>query len=547
MKKSTVPLFITLIIGLLQPVWAQKSQTPKLVVGIVVDQMRWDYLERYKEHYGRYGLMRLMREGSSFDQCHYPFVPTYTAPGHASIHTGSVPYYHGIIGNDWYERDEHRTVYCVDDTAYATVGADNDSGAKSPYRMRTLTLADQMKLAYNNRGQSCAVSIKDRGAILPGGHKGDAVFWYDDRSGGFVTSTYYAESLPEWVRAYNQTDPAVRLMQSDWTLLKPLEAYVNSAPDAGPGEQDVFDKGSVEFPYSFSAKTEAQKRSLIRWTPAGNTLLTDFALELVQARQLGQGSAPDFLSISYSSPDYIGHAYGPNSVEIMDHYLRFDLEMARLLKALDAHCGKDGYVVFLTADHGVKPNGALLEQWRMPSGTLRPKTVLDSLRAFCGRTFGNPDLIETVEDNQVYFNTSALEKAKIGTRTLEAGVVDYLRPRFPQMLGIAGRSALEARIPGRDMGSFPVNGHHPHRSGDVFFELAVNYLAGSTQRGTTHGASFDYDTHVPLIFKGPGIPKNQRFSEEVYIVDIAPTLAYWLGIQEPDGCIGRVILDREQR
>ena len=517
-----------------------------MVVGLVIDQMRWDYLERYKEAYGREGFNRLLREGTSFDQCHYPYVPTYTAPGHASIYTGSVPYYHGIIGNDWYDVETKKTIYCVDDSMRKTVGAEGMAGAKSPWQLRALTLADQMKLAWNGAGQSCAISIKDRGAILPAGHKGDAVYWYDESIGGFVTSDFYVDALPNWVADFNASNRVSGLMNEPWTLLKERGVYRLSEPDAGAGEQDVFDNGDVDFPHSFSGKTEEQKRSLIRWTPAGNRLLTDFALELIQSRALGKGPVPDFLSISYSSPDYIGHAFGPNSMEVMDCYLRLDLEIARIIEALDEQCGKNGYIIFLTADHGVKPNGALLEQWRMPSGTLRSKTVEDSLRLFAARNYGDADLIEEVEDNQIYFNTERLERLKISSRVLEAQVVDFLRPRFPQMLGISGRSALEGRIASRGMSDFPVNGHHPHRSGDVFFELSINYLAGSTQRGTTHGASFDYDTHVPLIFRGPGIPKGERRSEEVYIVDIAPTLAHWLGIQEPDASIGKVILDRSR-
>ncbi len=545
--QNTVKFFLSsLIFTTLGTISAQEIQAPKLVVGVVIDQMRWDYLERYRADYGSEGFKRLMREGTSFDQCQYPYVPTYTAPGHASIYTGSVPYYHGIIGNDWYDVDEKRTVYCVDDSTRKTIGAEGNAGAKSPWRMRALTLADQMKLAWNGAGQSCAISIKDRGAILPAGHKGDGVYWYDESIGGFVTSDYYAESLPDWAAQFNASNRVSELMKDPWTLLKPREIYRWSEPDAGAGEQDVFDNGDVVFPHSFADKTEAQKRSLIRWTPSGNTLLTDFALELIQSKGLGKGKVPDFLSISYSSPDYIGHAFGPNSLEVMDCYLRLDLEIARLLETLDKQCGKNGYIIFLTADHGVKPNGALLEQWRMPSGTLRSKTVEDSLRLFVERAFGDADLIEEVEDNQIYFDTERLERLKISRRLLEEEVVDYLRPRFPQMLGISGRSALEGRIPGRGMSDFPVNGHHPYRSGDVFFELSINYLAGSTQRGTTHGASFDYDTHVPLIFKGPGIPKGRRSNEEVYIVDIAPTLARWLGIQEPDASIGRVILDRSK-
>ncbi len=533
------------VLPLLTKAQPQKPEVP-LVIGIVVDQMRYDYLNRYATHYSKNGFKRLMNQGSHFVYAQYNYIPTYTAPGHASIYTGSTPSHHGIISNHWYSKDEKKVVYCVTDARYETVGADNQSGECSPFRMQSTTLADAMRMHNNGRSRSFAVSLKDRGAVLPAGHMGNAAYWYDSKTGHFVSSTYYMMTLPTWLNAFNERQYADELMKDKWDLLLPRGYYENAFPDSGPGEEDVFREGETNFPHLFERLAPEDKRSAIRTTPFGNTLLTELAMELIDKESLGMRGYTDFLSISYSSPDYVGHAYGPNSMEVMDTYLRLDRELAFLMGYLDKTFGKANYLLFLTADHGVKPNGAYLDSNRIPAGSLSPSVVHDSLKAWSAMWYGDSTIIEAVHDNQVYFNKNQIARLKLDLNVLSLRFQAQLRDQFKTMSAVHSKQALNGFSAVRNMNHLALNGTHSYLSGDLSFELAPNFITGNHEKGTTHGAPFDYDTHVPLLFYGKTIPKDYR-TEEVYIVDIAPTIAEILGIMEPESCIGQPLIPHPKR
>ncbi|MDP5168899.1 MAG: alkaline phosphatase family protein [Bacteroidia bacterium] len=516
---------------------SQTLEQPKLVVGIVVDQMRYDYLYRFYNFYEDDGFKRLMSSGMNFTFAHYNYVPTYTGPGHSSIYTGSTPYYHGIISNNWYDKENKKVVYCAGDPAYETVGADNTSGQMSPHYLLTSTITDELRMSNNGLSRVYATSLKDRASVLPGGHMANAAYWYDGKSGNFISSTYYLEKLPKWVSSFNGQELPKKLMKDGWPLAKDLDAYEIAQPDAGAGEGDPFAEGSTTFPHSFKNLTPDELNEVIRTTPFGNELLTNFSLDLLRNENLGKGRYPDFLAISYSSPDYVGHAFGPNSMEIMDTYIRLDREIARLLQNLDQEMGEGNYLLFLTADHGVKANAAYLEENRMPNGVLRPATVRDSLRSFCTKHFGSPMLIETVDDNQIYYNHDIMQIMGKDVRTVDAALVHYLRQTFSQMGAIHTKSEFNGRTAERNMNNMILNGFQLYRSGDLCFELNSGHITANYAKGTTHGASYDYDTHVPLLFFGWGVPVGES-NEQVYIEDIAPTLSNMLHIPEPDGCIG---------
>jgi predicted AlkP superfamily pyrophosphatase or phosphodiesterase len=536
-------IFISCLILLtISTAYSQEIDRPKLVVGIVIDQMRYDYLNKYEKYYGEDGFKRIMKGGSNFTFTHYNYVPTYTGPGHASIYTGSVPYYNGIISNDWYSRKSRSFVNCVQDDSIRTIGENTKEGQASPKRLLTTTISDQMKIATNGKARVYSVSLKDRAAILPGGHTPDEVFWYSPESGKFITSSYYSNSLPGWVNDFNGRNIAGNLFKGEWDLLLPEADYALSSPDNAPWEDDVFSEGRTSFPHSFS-KVMDKKYDLIRSTPFGNELLLQFAESLIENEKPGSGDYTDFLAISFSSTDFIGHAYGPNSVEIQDAFIRMDRQLAELLSTLDKKVGKGNYILFLTADHAVSETEGFLRNMDIPAGSFDSKMCEDSLKAFSKRKFGTEDLIENFSNHQVYLNKEIIKEKHLTTADVEDEFGEFLQDEFTEIEKIFLRHNLGDLSASRVPYNYILNGFNTERSGNIEFELKPNYLPGNENYGTTHGAAFPYDTHVPLILYGWNIPAKQ-INSPVYVVDIAATICNLLGITEPTGCIGIPVLDK---
>ncbi len=545
-KKLSLLLLIAFLVSACGHAPEKQNAQPKLLVGVVIDQMRYDYLYRFYEQYGDNGFKRLMHKGMNFTYAHFNYVPTYTGPGHASIYTGTTPYYHGIISNDWYDRSQKKVFYCVSDTAYQTIGSANGSGKMSPHRLKTSTIGDQLRMSNNGLSRVFAASIKDRASILPGGHMANAAYWYDGDEGNFVSSSYYMDLLPDWVTKFNAEQVPAKLMSTDWTLSLAEKEYEIVMPDNGPGEKDVFGEGDNTFPHSFDKKSDLEKLDLIKSTPYGNTLLTDFVINLMKQEELGKGKYPDMLAVSYSSPDYIGHSYGPNSVEIMDTYVKMDQELARLFAALDAQVGAGNYLLFLTADHAVKPNAAYLEANRVPTGFIRTKLMKSELNDFAKAQFDVDNLVETIESGNIYLDHKLLLENKLKLRSVSASLVTHMLDTYPELATIVTSEELRGKYPERSMSNFILNGFNPVQSGDIIFDLRANYGMSDNTVGTTHGTSFDYDTHVPLLFYGWHIHQGES-NKEVYVEDIAPTLASIMRIQEPEGTFGVPIIKPYQR
>lgn len=513
------------------------QEQPRLVVGVVVEQMRFDYLSRYRAEFSDEGFNRLMQEGAQFTYINHIQAPTYTAPGHASIYTGSVPFYHGLIGNVWYDNNERKEVYCVSDPNYQTVGAKNTSGQCSPSKLRTTTLGDLLKLSNNGASRVFSASLKDASAIIPGGLMADGAYWYDSQSGNFITSSFYSKFLPEWVIEFNAENHPIELMEDDWELKEKDAKYSFSFPDAGLGEVDVFKEGNTNFPHLLEKLPESEKKSKILHTPFGNTLLTEFVKELVDNEGLGKRGAIDLLTVSYSSTEYIGNSYGPNSVEIHDTYLRLDEEISELLDLLDKEVGKGKYLLFLTSDHGVKTNGAFLLDKKIDAGSLLPAVIEDTLRNYTRVTYGSDWLIDKVFDNHVYINMKELDKFQLNYKEFVSSISRKMRKSFPEISTIYSRNELDGFSAKRGMDNLIMNGAHPYLSGDLFYSLRSNYINKDHMTGTYHGSPYSYDTHVPLFLIGPGIPRMIDNSPG-YIVDIVPTITNAIGILAPEGCIG---------
>jgi predicted AlkP superfamily pyrophosphatase or phosphodiesterase len=347
MKKHIVLSLAIIILSILySSSSAQEITRPKLIVGVVVDQMRFDYLYRFLPYYGKGGFRRLMDEGSNFTFAHFNYEATKTAPGHASIYTGTTPYFHGIIGNDWYDRFSKKMINAVADPKYKSVGSIYTGTGASPNRLRTTTITDQLKLASNKKSKVISISFKDRAAVLPGGHLPDGVYWYNTKTGDFITSTYYMNSLPNWVTEFNNKKLSDKYLANGWFLLLSEDKYLISAPDESIAEEDVFNEGKTSFPHTFTKVKYEERYSALGHSPVGNELIAMLAKQALVSENLGKGSWTDFLAISFSSTDIVGHSYGSNSFETQDTYLRLDATIADLLSALDNTLGRGNYFFF---------------------------------------------------------------------------------------------------------------------------------------------------------------------------------------------------------
>ena len=515
---------------------------PKLMVGIVVDQMRYDYLVTFYNKYGKGGFKRLMREGYHLKNVHFNYIPTYTAVGHASIYTGTVPANHGIIGNDWYDKSLQKEIYCVDDTRYQTVGA-KTGGEKSPHRMVTTTVTDQLKLAQNMRGKIIGISLKDRAAILPVGHTADAAYWFPGKDhGGFVTSTFYREQLPQWVLDFNASDKANTYLSQRWETLYDIDSYTETLPDNNPYETAFKGKDSPTFPYDLAQlRKDNDNFDLLKNTPFGNSIVTDFSLAAIHGENLGKTEATDFLSISYSSTDYIGHEFGVSSKELEDTYIRLDKELARLLESLDREVGQDNYTVFLTADHAVSHVPSYLQSLKIPAGYVNKEAFAAALNRIMKTHFNSTELIENVSNYQIFLNKKKIRALGLDQHKVAQTIVDEIIQYKDVYKAVTAHTLQNTHF---DRGILQIlqNGYNQKRSGDV---LLVPY-PGTTPfyalTGTTHGSGYNYDTHVPLIFYGAGVGKGH--SNHYYsITDIAPTLSRILDITYPNGCTGRPIAE----
>ena len=540
MKKLFMTLCAVFAMGVCPAKAAQPAAVgrPKLVVGIVVDQMRWDYLYRFYDRYGEGGFKRLMGEGFRCENTFLNYVPTVTAIGHTCIYTGSVPSIHGIAGNDFIFRDTGRKTYCTDDATVGSVGCDNAAGKMSPRNLLVTTLGDELHLATNFRSKVISVSLKDRASILPGGHTADGVYWFDSKTGRWITSTYYRDTLPEWLVAFNATDPARRLMEKDWDTLYPIGTYVQSTADDTPYEQPFEKGGKATFPVRTSRLLKTDGYGIIRETPYGNTLTLQVAAEALKHEGLGQDDITDLLAVSLSSTDYVGHRFGANAVETEDTYLRLDKDLAAFFSLLDEKVGAGNYTVFFTADHAAAHNVRFLADHKIPSGAWDAKAEEAALDSLVAADFHVEDGVQAVMNYQVFLNRDKLRAAGADLCAVKQAVIGHLRSRGEVMYAVDLEKAETAPLPAVVRERI-VNGYNSKRSGDIQVVLNPGWYDAEDRgtRGTTHGVWCPYDAHIPLIFMGWGVRQGDT-KREVHMTDIAATVSALLHIQMPSGCIG---------
>ena len=506
-----------------------QAEKPKLVVGIIVDQMRQEYLYRFQDRYSEDGFNRLMSEGFMFKNAHFNYVPTYTGPGHASVYTGTTPAYHGIIANDWYQRAAREMVYCAADPAYNTVGTKSDLGKMSPHRLLATTITDELKLSTQQKAIVLGMSIKDRGAVFPAGHLGEA-FWYDKKFGDFITSDFYMDKLPEWVASFNKKKHADKYLSKKWETLYKINTYSASGDDEQRFESTPL-KDQPVFPYSLKKGAYDQ----IPYTPYGNDILADFALHAIKSTDIGKDDVTDMLAVSFSSTDYIGHGFGPDSKEVEDTYLRLDRNIADILKALDDKVGKGNYTVFLTADHAVAHVPQFLIDNRVASGYFK-MNQMDSLNDQIAARFGKGEYLLNAYNNQVFLNRELINKNGLSLSEVQQHVADLLMG----MDGIARAypaSVINAIPYGADgVKGLLARGYNQKRSGDVLVAFEPGWIV-ENHGGTTHGSAYTYDTHVPVVWYGAQVPQGESV-RRCSITDIAPTLSMMLDITLPNGATG---------
>ena len=475
------------------------GEKPKLVVGIVVDQMRWDYLSRYYDKFTNDGFKRLIDRGYSCNNCLINYVPTITAIGHASVYTGTTPAYHGICGNNFYINGWK--IYCCADSTVKPVGSDSDKGKMSPRNMVATTIGDQLRLHTDFRSKVIGVSYKDRAAILPAGHSANAAYWLDLKNRCFITSTYYMDRLPKWAQEFNKQ------------LAKDKE-FKKLGEDIG-------------------------------LSPHCGTITTDMAIAVLRNEKLGKGDATDMLCVSYSQTDVIGHKYGTRGKNTDDAYLQLDRDLGRLLRALDEQVGRDNYLLFLTADHAAAHNWQFMQEHKLAAGPWSSGAMCERLEEAVAKQLGaTKKVIADVLDYRIFLNNESIENQGLDARRVKDIIVQTIRKEKDCNFFAAFDDMAVAAIPAllRDRA---LMGYYPGRSGDIIFFPKPGYYeygSWSSPTGTTHGEWNPYDAHIPCLFFGWKVPHGAT-SRQISITDIAPTVCQLLHIQQPDACTGQAIVE----
>lgn len=538
--------FLLLVTICFQSSAQSPEDRPKLVVGIVVDQMRQEYLYRFSDKFGQKGLKRLMNDGFMVKNAHYNYMPTVTGPGHASVYTGTTPAVHGIIGNEFYDKKSRKFVNCVEDANQKIVGTATAEGDVSPWRLLSSTVTDELKLFTQKRSKVIGISFKDRGAVLPAGHLADAAYWYDGKSGKFISSTFYMSKLPDWLTKFNDQNLAEKYLSQDWNTLLPINQYVESGPDDTPYERKFSGQEKSTFPYKTSQLRVKGSYEFLSNTPFADDYLTELAKSAIVNEKMGKHDVTDFLCISYSATDAVGHRTGPNSVEVEDMYLRLDKNIEDLLAHLDKEVGNGNYTLFLTADHAVADVPQYLKDNKLPSGYFSDGQLESKLNEYLGMYYPGKKYIENISNGQIFLNHDAFNQDP-KSAGIDKIVVTEVIGRYLMTIDGVANYFNEATIRDGDYNEggikgFIIRGYNPRRSGDIAFALEPGWFDAVSVQGTTHGSSYSYDTHVPMLFFGKGIKKGSSVRYHP-ITDIAPTISALLQIKFPSGATGQPITE----
>lgn len=519
-------------------VFAQKTiSRPKVVIGIVVDQMRWDYLYKFYNLYSENGFKRLLNNGFVCQNTMVNYLPSHTAPGHTAIYSGSVPSITGIAGNAFIENSDGKVHDACEDKNVYTIGSEK-MGSSSPNNLLVTTVGDELRIATNMKSRTFSVAIKNRGSILPGGHLCNGAYWFDDETGQFVTSSYYMEKLPDWLIKFNSNTYKTQMMDKGWTLSQ--SDYSLSTVDDSRYEENFPKELSPTFPHLFKNQNSKERNISFDMTPYGNQYTIMMAEALIEGEKVGKGAYTDFLSISFSSPDELAHQFGCNSVEMQDMMLKLDKQLADFFTYLDATYVPGNYLLFLTADHGGSHNQEYLKSLKVPAGVFEKQSVAN-VNSYLKNKFGIDSLVIGFTNYyQFFLNNPLLDKSNLSRASIRQSIIDWALEKPEVLYAIDLSSISTANVPTR-IKEMVMNGYNRRRGGDVQLILnPANYEYAGKTKGNTHGTWSPADTHILLIFYGWNIKKGET-TTEVYTTDIAPTISALLHIQMPNGCIGKPI------
>lgn len=543
MKTYSSFTFILLALVLFYPLESHSQskdkaaqESPKLVVGIMVDQMRADYIHRYWDKFGEDGFKRLVNEGFSFTNNHFDYMPTATGPGHASVYTGATPSVHGVMGNSWYVRETGKSINVIEVPGYEGIGSKpGTEGDKAPSNLTSTTVGDELRLHTNFRSKVIGVSRKDRGAILPAGHTGQA-YWYEGSTGDFISSSFYGDVLPGWVSTFNSKKLAQEYLKKPWETLLPIEEYIESMEDDNAYERMFDGQSAPVFPYNLPEMSKASGMGVLASTPFHNDLVLEMGLAAIEGETLGTRNTTDILAISFSATDAVGHQFGPSSIEVQDTYLRLDRSIAKLLDYLDQHFGKENILLFLTSDHGASYVTSYLVDQKISGGYINSGEHSDAIKEFLNKKYGE-DLMLTISNSDIFLDRELINEKGLDLPKVQQEVAQFIMT----LDGVAG--AIPATILAN--GEFTEGirarvqkGYNQKRSGDVSFWFQPHTLSGSNPRGTTHGSPWTYDSHAPMHWYGGNVPAGSS-SHPVNISDIASTVATFMHSPFPSGNIGK--------
>lgn len=518
---------------------------PRLVIGIVVEQLRYDQIERFRSRLSENGIRKLLNEGTFFQNASFQYMLTQSAPGYATISTGTEPSLHGITSDNWYVPLKNELIYCTKDISVNPVGGSYEAGLHSPVNLQASTYSDELKMATNRKAKVFAVGMKEYSAILSAGHAADGAFWYDNTSGTWMTCTYYADSLPVWVTDFNALDLPASYLSNSWNLYRPAEEYSDCLPDSNVYESGF--GGRNYFPYDLKklgAKGSNNSRhdfSLLRETPFGNEFTTDFAIRLMEKEKLGKDDVTDYLSICYSSTDYIGRRFGPSSVEMGDAILRLDHDIADLLTFINDSLGKKNVLIYFTSAHGISEIPTVLEKNRIPSGYFKQNQALQLLRSYLNAVYGEGDWVKGYSEKQIFLNRTLIEDARIPLEEIQKKVARFL----VQFSGVASAypySAFEANDFGNGNLKRIINNFSPQRSGDVIVTLNPGWVEKEGDYITNNNSPYEYDSHVPLIWYGWAVNRS-TISRKVNMTDIAATLSLLSKVPIPNASTGEPLFE----
>jgi predicted AlkP superfamily pyrophosphatase or phosphodiesterase len=518
---------------------------PKLVVGIIVEQLRYDQIEKFRSRFSENGIRKLLNEGTYFQNASFQYMLTQSAPGYATISTGAEPSFHGITSDYWYLPLKNELIYCTKDLSVNPVGGSFESGLHSPVNLQASSFSDELKMATNKKAKVFAVGLKENPVIFSAGHGADGAYWYDNNTGTWMSSTYFIKSLPAWVVDFNARKYPETYLLNQWSLLRPLQDYDDCMPDSNKYETGF--NGINYFPYdlkALSAKGRGNSNrdfSFLRETPFGNAFTTSFALKLIEQEKLGKDDITDYLALCYNSTDNIGHRFGPSSVEMADAILRLDKEIESLLKYIADSIGKKNVLIYFTAAHGISEIPAVLESNRIPSGYFRQNQALQLLRSYLNAMYGEGDWVKGYSEKQIFLNRTLIEDAKISLDEMQKRVARFL----VQFTGVAAAypySAFEANDFGNGNLKRIINNFSPQRSGDVIVTLNSGWVEKQDDYVTNYNSPYEYDSHVPLIWYGWSV-NRATVTRKVNMTDIASTLSSLCKVPFPNACTGEPLFE----